>query len=311
MSKLQKLIKYLSDPDYRFLVNVAHGAYHDMPDEEYLKRIFKINIGYELNLDNPKTYNEKIQWLKLHDRKPEYSKMVDKVEAKKYVASIIGDEYIIPTFGVWSRFEDIDFNALPDQFVLKCTHDSGGLIICRDKKNLDMSASRKKITSSLHRNFYYLFREWPYMNISPRIIAEQYMEDEFGTAIRDYKVLCFNGEPKLIELHQGRFTDHQTQDFYTTKWEKTNISQTGIPHFQVTMDTVPAPDTLDEMLELSRILAEGLPHIRVDWYSVSGKLYFGELTFYDGSGLDPWDNPEDDLMLGSWIELPKEREKSI
>lgn len=283
---------------------MSHGFYNSMPDDKYLKRIFKITNGYDLNLNAPKTFNEKLQWLKLHDHNPLYTKMVDKYEVKSYVGRIIGEEYIIPTLGIWERFEDINFNLLPNQFVLKCTHDSGGLVICRDKSKLDIKEVEKKITSSLRRNYYYLYREWPYKNVCPRIIAEAYMEDEFGTSIRDYKVMCFDGVPKLIELHRGRYTDHQTQDFYDVNWNKTTISQTGMPNYQITSDAVPMPDTLEDMLKLSSILSKGIPHIRVDWYSIRGKLYFGELTLYDGSGLDPWDDPKDDLMLGSWIKLP-------
>ena len=301
---LAKIKKYCTDADYRFRINNAHGLYRYMPDEEFLKRMFKAQLGYELNLENPKTFNEKLQWLKLHDRKPIYTTMVDKYLAKKYVADIIGEKYIIPTLGVWDRFEDIDFDALPNQFVLKCTHDSHGVVICKDKSKLDIPAAKKLLSSHLKRNYYYRFREWPYKDVVPRIIAEKYMEDEYGERIRDYKVMCFNGEPKLIELHRGRNTDHQTQDFYDTNWKKTVISQAGTARYQVTEEPVPAPDSLPEMLKLSRTLSKGLPHIRVDWYSIKGDLYFGELTFYDGSGFVPWDNPKDDLMLGSWIRLP-------
>lgn len=304
MNIVKKGIKYLTDRDYRFAVNANRGLYDSMDDEEYLKRLFRIQMGYELNLDNPRTFNEKMQWLKLHDRKPIYTKMVDKYEAKKYVAEIIGEEYIIPTLGVWDRFDEINFDALPDQFVLKTTHDSGGVIICRDKKALDMDAAREKLSKSLEHNFYYRFREWPYKDVKPRIIAEKCLTDESKNDLRDYKVLCFGGEPKLIELHAGRFTSHQTQDFYDTEWNKTTISQTGITSFQVNTIAAPKPVNLKEMLDLSKTLSKGMIHIRVDWYSVFGKLYFGELTFYDGSGLDAWDKAEDDLLLGSWIKLP-------
>lgn len=306
MIKIKKLKQYFTDENYRFLVNSAHGLYQNMQDEQYLKRMFKARMGYELNLDDPKTFSEKLQWLKLHDHKSIYSTMVDKCEAKKYVADIIGEQYIIPTLGVWDRFEDIDFDSLPNQFVLKCTHDSGGIVICRDKSQLNREKARKKINRSLNANYYLVYREWPYKNIRGRVLAEKYMEDESGEELRDYKVLCFNGEPKLIELHQGRYTDHQTQDFYNIKWEKQSISQTGLSNYQITNEVYPKPSTLDLMVDLSRKLAEGIPHIRVDWYSIGDRLYWGELTFYDGSGLDPFDRYEDDLMLGEWIDLPKQ-----
>lgn len=303
---MNKILKYLTDPEFRFKANAARGFYNGMPDEKYIKRMFKARMGYELNLDDPKTFSEKLQWLKLHDHKPIYSTMVDKCEAKKYVADIIGEQYIIPTLGVWDRFEDIDFDSLPNQFVLKCTHDSGGIVICRDKSQLNREKARETINRSLNANYYLVYREWPYKNIRGRVLAEKYMEDESGEELRDYKVLCFNGEPKLIELHQGRYTDHQTQDFYNLKWEKQPISQTGLSNYQITNEVYPKPSTLGLMVDLSRKLAEGIPHIRVDWYSIGDRLYWGELTFFDGSGFDPFDRYEDDLMLGEWIDLPKQ-----
>ena len=302
---VKKFFKYFQDQDYRFLVNSAHGFYDSMPDEEYLRRMFKARMGYELDLDNPKTFNEKLQWLKLHDRKPIYTTMVDKYEAKKYVASIIGEKYIVPILGVWDQFDDIDFDSLPNQFVLKTTHDSGGVVICREKSILDMNSAKQQIMNSLKHNFYYKFREWPYKNVKPRIIAEKYLEDEYGEVIRDYKVMCFNGTPRLIELHQGRNTAYQTQDFYDLNWNKTSISNAGLPNYQVSDTQVDRPETLGEMLELSTILSKNMYHIRVDWYQVRGKVYFGELTFFDGSGFDPFVNLEDDLLLGSWITLPR------
>ena len=305
---IRKILKYLNDENYRFLVNNAHGFYRNMPDDEFLKRLFRIKLGYELNLDDPKTFNEKLQWLKLYDRKQIYTTMVDKYAVKEYVAGIIGEQYIIPTLCVCDSFDEINFASLPNQFVLKCTHDSGGLVICRDKAKLDMKAARKKISSCLKKNYYYKFREWPYKGVKPRVIVEKYMEDE-SRELRDYKVLCFNGIPKLIEVHQGRYTDHQTQDFYDTGWHKTTISQANLQRYQATCDVAEKPEKLDEMLALSSSLAKGIPQLRVDWYQVMGKLYFGEMTFFDGAGLDPFDNYEDDLLLGNWIMLPMKESK--
>ena len=299
-SKLQRLIK---NP-WQVALFLAHRGYLDgFSDELYLKTLFRAKYGYKLDLDNPKTFSEKLQWIKLHDHNPEYPKMVDKYEVKEYVSSIIGSEYVIPAYGVWDRFEDIDFGKLPDQFVLKCTHDSGGLVICRDKSKLDMEAAKKKITNSLKSDYYLQGREWPYKGMKHRVIAEQLLVDESGKELRDYKVMCFGGVPKLIEFHTGRYTDHQSQDFYDTDWHKTSISQGGLQQYQTTDYVAPRPSTLDEMLRLSEILSKGIAHVRIDWYSVYGKLYFGEITFFDGSGLDPFDNPNDDLMLGSWIDL--------
>ncbi len=300
--KLSNILKIITDPAYRLESFCARGFYNHMSDEMFLRKKFRVRMGYELDLENPKTFNEKLQWLKLHDRKAEYSTMVDKYEVKNYVAGLIGQEYIIPTYGVWDRFDDIDFDRLPDQFVLKCTHDSGGLVIVRDKKKLDRSAARKKIEGCLQREYYWFGREWPYKNVRHRILAEQLLTDEGRDVMIDYKVLCFNGEPRLIEVHQGRYSDHHTQDFYDTDWNLTDISQSEDPR---SFKPIPRPAALEEMVTLSRTLAKGLAHIRVDWYLIDGKLYFGELTFYDGDGFCPFDNPEDDLMLGSWITLPE------
>ncbi len=296
---IKKGIKYLTDPDYRFFVNRAHGLNKHMGDEAFLRHLFHAKTGRELNLDAPRTFNEKLQWLKLHDRQEIYTTMADKYLVKQLVADKIGAEYVIPLIGVWDDVDAIDFDALPEQFVLKCTHDSHGLVICRDKSKLDILAAKEKLRTALSRNFFYISREWPYKNIKPRIIAEQYMEDETGE-LRDYKVLCFDGLPKLIELHQGRFSSLHYQDFYDTQWRKTTIQQLGeTPHPGI----AEKPPCLEEMLRLSAELSAGIPHIRVDWYNVNGKLYFGEFTFYDASGFDMFCDDQDDLQLGSWITM--------
>ena len=292
------IISYIMDSDCRFRINAAHGFYKSMPDDAYLKRYYKARTGRELDLDNPKTFNEKLQWLKIHDRNPLYTKLVDKYEVKQYVSNRIGSDHIIPTYGVWERFEDIDFKALPDQFVLKTTHDSGGVVICKGKDHFDLDKARKKLNRSLRRNFYYKTREWPYKSVQPRILAEKFMVDESGIELKDYKVLCFNGEPKLIELHQGRFTEIHYQDFYDIDWNKTTICNI---HEQPHPDIAPKPICLDDMLECSRILSADIPHVRVDWYVINESLYFGEMTFFDASGFDLYKDDNDDLLLGSWI----------
>ena len=276
------------------------GLLNWLPDKSFLKLMYHIRTDKKLNLKQPKTYNEKLQWLKLYDRKTEYTNMVDKYEVKKYVADIIGEEHIISTLGIWDKFDDIKFDSLPEQFVLKCTHDSGGLVICRDKQKLDLDLTREKIEKSLRTNYYKHGREWPYKNVKPRIIAEKYMVDESGTELKDYKVMCFNGEPKLIQIHKGRFVDH-TQDFYDINWNFINVSQ-GCKN---STELMPKPAFLDEMLSLSKELSAGIPHVRVDWYYVNGQLYFGELTFFDASGFDDFEPDEYNEILGSWITLNK------
>lgn len=299
-SKIKSVIK---NP-WKLAIYFAHRGFLDKwSDERYLKTLFRAKFGYKLDLDNPKTFSEKLQWIKLHDHNQDYQKMVDKYDVKGYVSSIIGNEYVIPAYGVWDHFEDISFDELPEQFVLKCTHDSGGIVICHDKSKLDLNEAKRKINTSMNSNYYLQGREWPYKGMKHRIIAEQLLVDESGDELRDYKVMCFCGVPKLIEFHTGRYTDHQSQDFYDTEWKKTTISQGGLQQFQTTNYVAPRPSTLDKMLELSSVLSKDIAHVRIDWYSVYGKLYFGEITFFDGSGLDPFDDPNDDLILGSWIDL--------
>ena len=195
---IERFLKLIRSPRRILLGLTSRGFLNFLPDETILKIKFKDRIGKELNLKKPKTFNEKLQWLKLYDRNPAYTKLVDKYEVRKHIAKTIGQEYLIPLLGVWDTFEDINFSKLPNQFVLKCTHDSGGLIICTDKNRLDIDAARKKINKCLKRNYYYPGREWPYKNVKPRIICEKYMVDESGTELKDYKFMCFNGEVKCI-----------------------------------------------------------------------------------------------------------------
>lgn len=272
-----------------------------VPDKIYLKARYWITFGKTLNLKKPVTFNEKLQWLKLYCRRPEFTMYVDKFEVRNYVAQKIGAQYLIPLIGVWNATEDIDFSKLPNAFVLKCNHNSGkGMIICKDKSLLNIEAARKELATGLQQNYYLVGREWPYKNVRRRIIAEQFMVDGFSATLNDYKVLCFNGVPRLIEVHKNRFTPNYTQDFYDTNWVRQDISQCGEPRSETLEEK---PLLLSEMLRLSELLSEGIPHVRVDWYIIGDQLYFGELTFFDASGFDAFDNPADDVMLGNWIEL--------
>lgn len=293
---MNKYIHFLLHPRKLLFSIGMYGWIRFMRDETYLRLMYWCKFGKRLDLQKPQTFNAKLQWLKLNYRDPSFIQMVDKYEAKKYVASLIGEKYIIPTLGEWESFEDIDFSKLPERFVLKCTHDSGGVVICNDKHNFDYIAAKKRIQKCLKRNYYWVGREWPYKNVQPRIIAEKHMVDDSNTELRDYKVLCFNGKAKLIEYHQNRYTKDHTQDMYDTNWKLTDIYQG--PHSN---NPVPKPACFDEMLQLSERLAEKVEHLRVDWYIVNGNLYFGELTLYDGAGFDAFDKKQDDLLLGSWI----------
>lgn len=302
MATLKKLIKYITDSDYRFLINANKGKYNYMADEEYLKRRYRACIKKELHLENPKTYNEKIQWLKLYDRKPEYTVMVDKYAVKKYVADIIGEEYIIPTLGVWDTFEEIDFDKLPQQFVLKCTHDSGGLVICNDKSKFDMQKAKSKIEKSLNYDFYLKCREWPYKDVPRKVIAEKFMQDKETGELRDYKFFCFNGEPKIMLLATARQIAGETTKFDYFDMDFNHLDmRTGHPN----ADVVPQmPGQFELMKELAVKLSAGFAHVRVDFYEVDGKVYFGELTLYPAAGFSDFEPDEWDYTLGSWITLP-------
>ena len=273
------------------------------PDKLFLKLLFRVRMGRKLNLDNPQTFSEKLQWLKLNNRKPEYTQMVDKVGAKEYVANIIGEEYIIPTIGVWDRVEDIDFDKLPNQFVLKCTHDSGGIVICSDKSKLDIAAAKAKLKRGLKRQFYAQNREWPYKNVKPRIIGEQYMVDESGYELKDYKWFCFNGEPKalFIATDRGIKGEETKFDFFDAEFNHLPFTN-GHPNAN---REIAKPKSFEKMKELAAKLSAGQPHLRVDFYDIDGKIYFGELTFYHWSGTMPFEPEEWDYKFGSWIKLDK------
>ena len=293
-------MKYLSSSEYRFNLRTRFGFNDNMPDEEFLKKQFYYRMGYELDLDHPKTFNEKLQWLKLHDRRPEYTMMVDKYAVKAYVAQKIGEQYVIPTLGVWEHFDEIDFDKLPNQFVLKCTHDSGGGTIVKDKSAMDIRAARKKLESHLCRNFYYAGREWPYKNVPPQIIAETYLKDDIHNDLMDYKIFCFDGKPKLIQVDFDRFTNHQ-RNLYSPEWEYVEgmIEYPTNPARQI-----PRPENLADMLRIASVLSQEIPHVRVDLYSVSGRTFFGELTFYHGAGFEKFVPFELGVQLGDWLKLP-------
>lgn len=266
-----------------------------IPDKIYLKHRFRSIMGYPLNLNNPVTYNEKLQWLKLNDRKNNYSKLVDKYEVKKFVANKIGKEYIIPTYGVWNRFDEIDFDKLPNQFVLKCTHDSGSYVICSDKEKFDVEAAKLKIEKALKSSFYWDSREWPYKNVRPRIIAEKYI----GFYPKDYKFFVFDSEIDSVMVCNGRENGHPKFYFYDTDWKRLYYQHKEI-EFE---DTIEKPLGFETMIEIVKQLSEGFPHIRIDLYNVNGKIWFGEYTFYDQGGFDTDITRETDLLWGKKIKL--------
>lgn len=274
-----------------------------LPDKFFLKLRYHQLLGEKLDLNNPKTFNEKLQWLKLYDRKVEYIKLVDKYEVREYISEALGDKYLIPSLGVWERIEDIDFNLLPESFVLKGTHDSGSVIVCRNKSNFDMEAAKQKLSASLKRNLFWQGREWPYKNLKPRIIAEKLMQTFDGQDIIDYKFFCFNGEPKFLYVSQG-LSDHRTAhiSYVSLEWEKEPFYREDFSIFEKLPEK---PKTFDKMLEYSKILAKDYPFIRVDFYEINGELYFSELTFFPGAGFTKFYPEEWNEIIGNMIQLPK------
>jgi len=274
------------------------------PESWFLRVRYYFYIGKKLNLENPITYNEKLQWLKLYYQQPMLNKLADKYEVRNFVANRIGENHLIPLIGgPWDKFEDIDFDMMPKQFVLKTTHDSGGVVICRNKDNFDIYAAKEIINTHLKRKFYWIGREWSYKKITPRIVAEKYIVDESGYELKDYKIFCFNGVPKVIQVDFGRFTDHK-RNFYSTDWKyigfTTHIYPTD-PEIKIRR-----PKKLPSMLSIAKKLSKGLPHVRVDLYMTNDEIYFGELTFYHGSGFEKFSPEEWDTILGGWLDLPKE-----
>lgn len=300
---VNKIIEKITDP-YSLISSLGvRGLFNWMSDEKYLKMLWRLKFHKSLNLDNPQTFNEKLQWLKIHDRKPIYTTMADKYAVKKYVADKIGGKYIIPTLGVWESFEDINFDILPNQFVLKCTHDSGGIIIVKDKNNFDKKSTRKLLERNLIRNFYYCGREWPYKNVPPRIIAEKYMEDSQDKELRDYKFDCFDGKVHALLLVTNRHGKGKMYfDYFDSEFSHLNLTN----HWHSNAPVTPRkPYSFDTMIELAKILSTGIPHVRVDFYEMNGRVYFGEMTFYDNSGFlkihpDDWE-----IEWGNLIRLPQ------
>lgn len=283
-------------------MTIKHRLAQLLPDKIYLQIYYRRIFGRKLNLKEPKTFNEKIQWLKLYDRNPTYSKMVDKYEAKNYVENKIGKEYIIPTLGVWEEFDKINFSELPNQFVLKTTHDSGGVVIVKDKDKMNLVKTKKIIEDSLNNNYYLQGREWPYKNVKHRIIAEKYMVDESGYELKDYKFFCFNGNAEVMFMATDRSGEEETKfDFFDMDFNHLDL-RNGHPNSTRKLEK---PERFEEMAALAEKISEGLPHARVDLYNINGKLYFGEVTFFHWSGLKPFEPEKWDKIFGDWFMLPE------
>lgn len=306
-NRITKAVRFAADRDYRFNVMAGLGRYNAMDDREYLERYFRARMKKPLDLEHPQTFNEKLQWLKLYNRRPEYTVMVDKYAVRAYIREKLGEEYLIPLLGVWEDPESIDFGALPRQFVLKCNHNSGlGMCICRDKEKLDIKNAKAMLRRGLRQDYYLTGREWLYKNVPRRIIAEQYMTDDEADrngGLVDYKFFCFDGYVDCVMVCTERGTGAPQFYFFDRAWSLLRINVRG----REAPDgfTLPGPPCIDGMFRIAERLSEGLPFVRVDLYSCAGRVYFGELTFFPESGFDPNLLPETDRRFGELIDLTK------
>jgi hypothetical protein len=286
----------------RLIVNKL--TYCIKSDETYLKIIYFLTFGKWLDFEHPEkftTFNEKIQWLKLNSNTPLHTQMVDKYEVRDIIQKKLGEGFTFPLLGVWNSFDEIDFSKLPEQFVLKPTHDSGSIVFCRDRKTFNLAAARKKLTKALKRNYYWLGRETPYKNVKPRLIAEPLMTDNTEkTDLKDYKLFCFDGEVKIIQVDYDRFTNHH-RNLYTPEWQ---LIDAFIMYPNDPTHIIPPPEALPRMLEIASKLSKGFPFIRIDLYVINQKIYFGEFTFFHGGGLERIRPREYNNIMGSWIKLP-------
>lgn len=296
--------KYLRNPGLIIPALGHMGFFKGINDEKYLKTLYRIKMGKRLDINNPITFNEKLQWLKLYDRNPAYIGWVDKIEAKKKASQVLGSNHIIPTIGVWNHFDEIDFSDLPQQFVLKCSHNSGGVIVVKNKNELDIKHSKKVIEKCLRNNFFWTYREWPYKDIKPRIIAEKYMTDDEETdEFTDYKFYCFHGRADCVLTCFDRGTGDTKFYFFDKEWNLKRYNKRGKDapdNFRI-----PKPACIDEMFDIAEKLSKNIPAVRVDLYQSKGKPYFGEMTFYPASGFDANRLPEADVYFGSLIDLSK------
>lgn len=301
MKVLKKVKKILNKPSCILLFFLDKPFISRfISDKAFLKMKYRLVMGEKLNLKNPQTYNAKLQWLKLYNREDYMTMMADKYEVRKYVADTIGQEYLIPLIGVWDSVDDIDFDSLPNQFAMKCNHTSGnGVVICKDKATLDMAKTKKEMKKAMKMDYSLQNREWHYKNIKRKIIAEKYMVDESGTQLKDYKFFCFNGEVKAMLLAADRGID-TALNFYDEHFNKLPFER-GCKNISKPM---PKPAGFEKMKELAKALSKYLTHARIDFYDINGKIYFGEITFYPGSGYKKFKPEEWDYTFGSWITLP-------
>ncbi len=296
---MKKIIKYLTHPRETLICLMNKNFFFFLPDKLYLKWKYKLLIGKKLDLKNPKLLSEKLQWLKLYNRNPEYTEMVDKYEVRNYIENKIGKQYLIPLVGVYDKFDDIDFDKLPNKFVIKCTHDSGGLVICKDKSTLNMKAAKRKINKFMKRNYYKVHREWPYKNVKPRIVIEKYIENKDKSDLLEYNIFCFNGIPKLVSVCYGDKEKNRFNDFYDSDFNKLDLKCI----YNASNVILDKPKQFDKMKEIASILSKNIPHLRVDFYLCNNKIYLGELTFFHFAGFTKFEPKNYEITLGDYLKL--------
>ena len=300
MKKYKKLFKYLfTKPTLIMRIGWDYLA-PVLPDEFFTKVRFKLTMGYWMDFNNPQTYNEKLQWLKLNDIHPEFTKLVDKIDAKEYIAKKVGKQYIIPTIATWNSVDEINWDTLPNQFVIKSTNDSGGVVVCKDKSRLNIQQAKKKLKKLGKRDYSQISKEYPYKAVPHRFIAEEYMEDESGFELKDYKIFCFDGKAKFLFVATGRQSNDIRFDFFDIEYNHLPVIN-GHPN----ADSIPSkPVNFDKMIDLAEQISNGMRHVRVDLYNINGKIYFGELTFFHWSGIVPFEPIEWDVKFGEFLKLP-------
>lgn len=284
---------------------IRWGIFNRMPDEKFLRLSYRINLGKKLDLENPRDFNEKLQWLKLHDRRPEYIQYVDKYAVRGFIEQKFGTDILFPIYGVWDSVEDIDVDSLPEKFVLKCTHDSGSVCICEDKGNFDFSLAKRKLKKCLKHSMFYWGREWPYKGVKPRIIAEKFMRDNSGAKeLTDYKLMCFNGRVRCVFTGTGRFSkDGLKITFFDREWKRMPFER----HYPAEPKPIPKPASYEKMVKIAEEIARGYPFMRVDFYEIDELPYFGEITLYPGNGMEAFTPDSWDRIFGDMIEINEGR----
>lgn len=294
------MMQILKTVAYKTLVAVRDFIGKHMSDKRYIKWVYRLTNGEKLNLDNPMTFNEKMNWIKLYDRNPQYTTMAGKYTAKEFVSKRLDStEIIVPCLGLYNHFDEIDFDKLPQQFVIKTTHDSSGVVVCRDKSKLNIEEAKKKIEKSLKRDFFMVSREWPYKDIQHKVIVDQFIDNHTDHEMTDYKFWCFNGEPKVVYVtNKGKSI---RENFYDMDWNILDIDH-GFPRSKPEFEK---PEALEEMKRIASRLSEGIPFLRVDFFYVDGHIWFGECTFFDWGGMRAFKSKEWEKKLGDWISLPE------